>query len=109
VLDPVQLVLLTLLTVYVLVVDGLTVNEYGLVVIPVSVTGVVPSVYVKSHGLDPVSETLKLEPPEHKLPPPDSVDFTTQVHVGSKAGLTVNKALPDTVPLQPASETLVRL
>lgn len=45
-------------TVYVLLVVGLTVKVYGLELIPFTVTGVVPSVYVKFHGAVPVSAIL---------------------------------------------------
>ena len=40
--------------------DGLTVKVYGLLLIPLIVTGVLPSVYVTLHGLLPVNVRLKV-------------------------------------------------
>ncbi len=56
----VQFASLKAVTVYVFVEDGLTVKVYGLVVIPVTLTGVVPSVYVRPHGCAPVNAILIL-------------------------------------------------
>lgn len=47
----------TLDTVYVVVKEGLTLNVYGLVLMLLTVTGVVPSVYVRLHGGVPVKAT----------------------------------------------------
>ena len=87
--------------------SGFTVKAYGLAATPVMVTGVVPSVYVKSHGCAPVKLTLKFAVPEQRLPPPVKVACVIQVHVGSKAGFTVTMADPEFVPAQAASATLV--
>ena len=76
-------------------VDGVGLNTYGLLVIPVTVTGVVPSVYVRLHGDVPVKAILTgVDVPLH------TVALPLINEVGR--GLTVTVAVPF---LSPACET----
>jgi len=87
----------TAVTVYVVVVVGLTLRVAGLLVIPFCVT---PSDQVTFHGAVPVSAAVSVvELPTQMLVVP------LTVAVGN--GLTVTIALPEEVPVQFASETTV--
>jgi hypothetical protein len=90
----VQFASLKAVTVYVLVLDGETLIICGEVVIPVIVTGVVPSVYVRLQGCVPVNAIeIFVEPPLQIV----VVPLITEVGLG----LTVTVALP---VLSPACE-----
>ena len=90
----VQFASLSAVTVYVFVPAGDTLTVKGLVAIPVTVTGVVPSEYVKLQGCVPVRATLKVvDPPLHIV----AVPLVTEVG----RGITVTVALP---VLSPACE-----
>ena len=66
-----QLASLTAVKVYVFVDDGDTLISRGLLVIPLIVTGVVPSVYVILQGCVPVNATERfVEPPAQMLAVP---------------------------------------
>jgi hypothetical protein len=97
---PVQFLSLTAVTVYVVVVPGVTVKVYGEVPMLFTVTGVVPSVYVIDHGAVPVSATEIVA-----LCPIHTAVVPLIVAVGS--GFTVTTALPLVVPVQFLSLTAV--
>ena len=83
----VQFASLNAVTIKVFVLAGLTVGVYGFAVIPVTLTGVVPSEYVMFHGDSPVNAMLiVVEPPLH------IVEFPLTTPVGRV--LTVTFALP---------------
>lgn len=99
---PGQLASDTAVRLYVLVAVGLTGKLTGEAVIPVTVVGVVPFVYVTDQGAVPVRATLSVaEPPKQIGPPP--------LNVAVGVARTVIVAVPVTVPVQLASDTDVRL
>ena len=87
----VQLASVNAITLYVFVLAGEALMTYGLVVIPVIVTGVVPSLYVNDQGCVPVNTTLiGVELPLQIVADPVTWD------VGR--GLTVIVAAPEMSP-----------
>ena len=98
---PVQLASLKAVNVYVVLEVGLTAIVYGFKVMPVMVTGVVPSVYVMLQGCAPVKATFKLV-----LAPGQIVATPESVEVGN--GFTVTVGVPvKLTPVQFASFTAV--
>lgn len=71
------------ITEYVVVTDGVTVNTYGLLVIPVTPCDVLPSVHVKLHGAVPV-KTIDIV----ALPPVHTIALPVIVSVGGVFTIT---------------------